>query len=95
MTMRRHDIITKDATTGALVESFIVSEKSARTLKAANIPGLIAITNSARCTHPSPAIMCAALASMGVDLAKFYGACETIRASEDAPTEDEDESGEE
>lgn len=80
--MYKHTTIVKNAE-GNLVESFIVAKESARTLKAQNIPGLVAITDSRRVNHPSPAVMQSALQNMGVDATSFYTMCETIKAEMD------------
>lgn len=82
--MYKHTTIIKD-NGGKLVESFIVAKESARTLKAQGIPGLVAITESKRVNHPSPAVMQKALENMGVDLTSFYTMCENLKAESGEP----------
>lgn len=88
--MKKHLVIMKNEN-GELVEGFIVTEDSARTLKSKNIPGLVAITNSSRVNHPSPAVMVDALKQLGVDLTNFYTICENIKATTDGADAVEDE----
>lgn len=87
--MKKHTIIVR-AENGDLTENFIITKDSARTLKAANIPGLVAITSSARVSHPSPAIMVKALLELGVDVGSFYTTCEVLKGRETETTTETD-----
>lgn len=91
--MNKHVVIMKNEK-GELGEGFIITKDSARTLKSKNIPGLVAITETKRVNHPSPAVMVAALENLGVDLTNFYTVCETIKAEQTEPETTEDENAE-
>lgn len=91
--MYRHSTITKDAQ-GNLTEGFIVSKESARALKAQGIPGLVAITESKRVNHPSPAVMQKALDNMGINATDFYTMCESIKAESGEPETDSESTAE-
>lgn len=89
--MKKHTVIYKDDK-GALCEGFIITEKSARTLKAEGLaPNVVAITSSARVNHPSPAVMCAALKEMGVNLSDFYTVAEKYKAEANNDDNETDE----
>lgn len=88
--MKKHNVIMKNAA-GELVQTFIISPDSARTLKTRNVPGLVAITESSRVNHPSPAVMCAALAALNVDLTDFYTMAETLKNAPETDTDGADD----